>query len=214
MAILSHARAASVACVALLVACTGGGGPLGTGIGATSSGGGSKTTSSSGGDPVSQCQDFVTLTTECYQRAGKQLPTGDTSAACSQSLDAQTRAEIDCALASRTAYCDTIVASTSRDAGALLGVASNPEVIKLNACISSHNLASPCKEAVQALANCGAGAGYEPACNEPSRSMAQCVLDNVQGACAFYKPQTTGSIPAEAQKYLDCQLATSRDAGR
>jgi hypothetical protein len=193
----------------LLVACTGGGGSLATGSSGTSGSGPS--TSSGGGDPVSECQEFVTLSADCYRKAGREIPAN--SAACSSdALDGQQLAQVECALASRDAYCLTIVATTSRDAGDVAALASNPDVLKLNACIASRATASPCKEAVLALADCGAATGYEPACNEPSRSMAKCVVDNVQGACAFFKPHT-GTVSPEAQKYLDCQLAAAR-AGR
>jgi hypothetical protein len=177
-------------------ACTGGGG------------------SGSSGTPANRCADFLALTSDCSARGGRPIP--NNSAACSEAaLDDRTLAQVDCALASPDAYCRSLIAAFSRDASAISP--NDPELIKLNACSAAKITASPCKEAIQVLAECGAGIGFAPDCSSQSAVLAKCVVDNPVGACATYRPRQAGTaLPPEAQKFQQCQIDGSRallDAG-
>jgi hypothetical protein len=193
-----------VARVVVLVTLVGG---AVTAASACSGGGGSPGSGGSG----NECQDFFNLTNDCYSRAGKQLNANPAACSNAGALDEQTLAEIQCALASPDAYCKSIGAVASLDAASLS--ATDPEIVKLNACTASHNTASPCKEAILALANCGVGFGFAPDCPAESAPMAKCIVDNPTGACAAYGQRPAGTaLPPEAQAFQQCQLDASRAA--
>jgi hypothetical protein len=189
--------------VAASVACSGGGG----------SGGGA-----GGGTPADRCEQFISLTNDCYSSTGSTQKPNFNPAACSDpsALDPQMLAEIDCAVASPDAYCKTLglATSSSIDASAAIGLAKDPEVIKLNACVASSTTASPCKEAINVLANCGVGYGFATDCPGPNAALAKCINDNPTGACAAYTAGQAAS--AEAQAFQKCQIDATRallDAG-
>jgi hypothetical protein len=184
---------------AVVAACTGGGG-------------------SGGASPASRCQDFLSLTSDCYASAGQPLPINTAACGDTSALDSRTLAEIDCALASRDAYCRTITAAASRDASAAVSLAADPEIVKLNACIASEITVSPCKDAIVVLGNCGVAYGFAPDCPAQNAAVAKCIVDNPTGACAAYRPREAGTTyPPEATAFQQCQIDASRaalDAGR
>lgn len=184
---------ASALAVALVVACSSGG----------SGSGGSST------DPVSQCHDFFTLTQDCYRQAGQEFK--GSSAACNDPslLDERTRGQIECALASRNAYCSSLVAGLTRDAGGL--DIRDPEFSKLNQCNAEKTTTGDCRLAVQKLGECGGTYYFRPDCSGRDAALAKCVLDNPTGACAVYAPREAGStFPPEAQTFQQCQVEAAK----
>ena len=166
--------------------------------------------------PEDRCAQFMNLTAECYARAGETRMTNSAACGNAAALDPRTLAQIDCALASRDAYCRTITAAVSRDAGGIS--ATDPEIVRLNACTMSGMTASPCKEAILTLADCGVAIGFLQDCSGQSGVSARCITENPKGACALYAKREPGAaLPPEAQTFQQCQLVGTRallDAGR
>lgn len=180
--------------VALVVACSSGG-----------SGG----SGSGSADPVTQCNEFFALTQDCYAKAGQEFKAS--SAACSDPslLDERTRGQIECALASRNAYCSSLVAGLTRDAGGL--DIRDPELLKLNQCNAEKTTTGDCRLAVQKLGECGGTSYFRPECSGRDAALAKCVLDNPTGACAMYAPREAGStFPPEAQTFQQCQVEAAK----
>src|SRR5690349_8646072 len=97
---------ASAFAISVVMACSSGGG----------GGGGS---SGIPADPVAQCQQFFTLTQDCYAKAGQEFKGNSANCQNTAALDERTQGQIVCALESPTAYCNALVAGLSKDAGAL-----------------------------------------------------------------------------------------------
>lgn len=167
--------------------------------------------------PADNCNDFLDLTADCAAKAGKQLPTN--SAACDdpQIAESRTQAQMVCALQNQPAYCATIVAALNGSANAQL--ATDPAILKLNACIGAYTAAEPCKGAILALADCGAAialAGGDT-CTGQVEVLARCVVENKAGACSLYKPNRApaSGLTADEQAFQTClQKASQVDAGR
>jgi hypothetical protein len=180
---------ASAIAVGLVVACS-------------SSGGGG----SSGGipaDPVAQCQQFFTLTQDCYAKAGQQFPGNSANCQNTAALDERTQGQIVCALESPNAYCNALVAGLTKDAGALN--LNDPELRKLNQCNAEKTTTGDCRLAVQKLGECGGTYYFPPECTGRNAAMAKCILDNPTGACALYAPREGGTmLPPEAQTFQQC----------
>jgi len=181
---------AGVSGVAVAVGCSSGG--SGGGAGAT--------------DPASECREFFSLSQDCYARAGQEFKAN--AAACDDTsrLDERTLGQIECALQSREAYCNTIIAVYSRDASAISP--TDPEVVKLNACTAAKSTVPPCRDAVMALADCGVAYNFAPDCTGPSAAMAKCITDNTKGACDLYARRDSSS--AEAKTFQTCQIEAAK----
>lgn len=189
--------------VALTVAF---GGVLAVAIGCSSGGSGNGGSST---DPVAQCHEFFTLTQDCYAKAGQEFKAS--SAGCNDPslLDERTRGQIECALASRNAYCNSLVAALSKDAGAVDPY--DPELRKLNQCNAAKTTTGECRRAVEKLGACGGTYYFRPECNARDAALAKCVLDNEVGACAVFAPREAGaSFPPEAQTFQSCQLEAAK----
>lgn len=169
---------------------------------------------SGGASSQSQCEDFVQLTQDCYARAGKTLSANPAACSDPTAVTDQQRTQIACVLEHQGAYCQTIQASVSRDAGAVNP--QDPELVKLNACYAAATLASPCKDAVLAMADCGVGYGFGT-CNAQASALATCILQHKDGACSLTKPgRTSSTLTPEEQAYQKCQsdaLRAGLDAG-
>jgi hypothetical protein len=167
---------------------------------------------SGGSSPQDDCKQFLQLTQDCFAKGGQTI--GVNTAACDDpaNLDDRTRAQISCSLQHQAAYCATIAASASRDAGAI--DPRDPELVKLNACVAAATVASPCKDAILALADCGAALGFAPDCSGASAALAQCVLDHKAGACSLYTPREAGatSLGPDEQAFQQCQIDAQRAA--
>ena len=124
-------------------------------------------------------------------------------------LDERTRGQIECALASRNAYCNSLVAGLTRDAGAI--DVRDPEIVKLNQCNAEKTTTGECRLAVQKLGECGGTAYFRPECSGRDAALAKCVLDNPTGACAIYAPREAGStLPPEYQTFQQCQVEAAK----
>lgn len=170
----------------------------------------------SGNSPADVCRDFLDLTSDCAQKSGKQIVTN--SAACDDPSveDPGLQTQMTCALQYSDFYCRTIQVGGTAAAADL---SNDPQIYKYNACLSTGRMAEPCKAAVLALADCGAGIGLPNAdtCTGTSAALAKCILDNKAGACSVYQPNRTATtFSPEEQAYQKCvqdaQLA-ARDAG-
>lgn len=178
---------------------------LAVAVGCSSGGSGGGTA----GDPVAQCQEFIALSQDCYAKAGREFPAS--SAACSDPsvLDERTRGQIECALESRNAYCASIVAAFSRDAGAVNF--SDPEIRRLNQCNAEKTTTGDCRLAVQKLGECGGTTYFRPECAGRDAAMAKCILDNPVGACGLYAPREAGTqLPPETQTFQQCQIEAAK----
>jgi hypothetical protein len=186
---------ASALAVALVVACSsGGGGGSSTGVPA---------------DPVAQCQEFFTLTQDCYAKAGQEFKGNSANCQNTAALDERTQGQIVCALESRTAYCNALVAGLTKDAGAI--DVNDPELRKLNQCNAEKTTTGDCRLAVQKLGECGGTYYFRPDCAGRDAALAKCVLDNQVGACALYAPREAGAtFPPEAQTFQQCQIEASK----
>jgi hypothetical protein len=172
----------------------------------------------SGNSPADNCRDFLDLTNDCYQKSGKQ-PIATNSAACDDASveDPRTQAQMTCSLQYSDMYCRIIQVGGTAAAADLV---RDAQYIKLNACIASSVMAEPCKAAVLALADCGAGFGFANAdtCTGPSAGLAKCIVDNKAGACSLYQPvpRTSSTLTPEETAFQKCvqdvQIA-SLDAG-
>ncbi len=170
----------------------------------------------SGNSPADICRDFLDLTSDCYQKSGRQIATNPAACDDPSVEDPRTQAQMTCSLQYSDMYCRTIQVGGTAAAADLT---RDPQYIKLNACIVSARMAEPCKAALLALADCGAGIGFPNAetCTGTSAGLAKCILDNKAGACSVYQPnRTSTTFTAEEQAYQKCvqdvQLA-ARDAG-
>lgn len=175
-------------------------------LGCSSGGSGGGATSA---DPVAQCNEFLTLTQDCYRQAGEEFK--GNSAACNDPsvLDERTRGQIECALASRNAYCTSIVAGLTRDAGAINP--RDPELSKLNQCNAEKTTTGDCRLAVQKLGECGGTTYFRPDCAGRDAAMAKCILDNPVGACGLYAPREAGTqLPPETQTFQQCQIEAAK----
>jgi len=107
--------------------------------------------------PADNCREFLDLTTDCAEQAGR--PLGTNAAACDDPSIEQprTQAQMVCAIQNAPAYCATLKASLTGEATPEL--ARDPAVIKLNACTVAFTAAEPCKAAILALGDCGAAIG-------------------------------------------------------
>ena len=168
--------------------------------------------SGSGGssaDPVSQCHEFFALTKDCYARAGEEFKGSSMGCNDPSLLDERTRGQIECALSYRNAYCNSLVAGLTRDAGGL--DVRDPELTKLNQCNAEKTTTGDCRLAVQKLGECGATYYFGPECTGRHAAMAKCVLDNPTGACALYAPREGGAtFPPEAQTFQQCQIEAAK----
>jgi hypothetical protein len=174
-----------------------------------SSGGSGGSSGGTSADPVAQCNEFFTLTQDCYRQAGEEFR--GNSAACGDptALDERTRGQIECALASRNAYCTALVAGLTRDAGGI--DPRDPELLKLNQCNAEKTTTGDCRLAVQKLGECGGTAYFRPDCAGRDAALAKCVLDNPTGACALYAPREGGAtFPPEAQTFQQCQIEAAK----
>jgi hypothetical protein len=162
--------------------------------------------------PQDDCRTFLDLTQRCYAQSGRQIGTNPAACDDPSTLDQQTKTQISCVLQHQDAYCNSIVAAGSGDAGAINP--RDPELVKLNACYAAASLAEPCKDAVLALADCGAGIGFPPDCSGASAALAQCVLDHKAGACSLYAPREAGatSLTPDEQAFQQCQIDAQRAA--
>jgi hypothetical protein len=160
--------------------------------------------------PETECKEFLELTEDCYAKAGRQV--GTNPMACEQdgALTPQLQAQIKCSLQYSDTYCSTITRSASGDAAAF--DPRDPSLVKYNACISSSIVASPCKEAILAMAECGTQFGFQVECTGQSAALARCVLDNREGACSLYKPREGGTMTPAEQTFQKCQSDASRAA--
>jgi len=130
----------------------------------------------------SQCEEFLSYTKSCYERAG--IPVQVNSAACSDpvAMTPQIQAQIDCAMMHKDAWC-RLIESSNPDDGVTIDP-RDPEVLALNACVAEKVTKSPCKEAIHVLAECGTTIGFLPECVESAPAIAQCILDHPESACA------------------------------
>src|SRR5205085_6350182 len=135
------------------------------------------------------------LSQDCYSRAGQEFK--GNAAACDDTsqLDERTLGQIECALQSRDAYCNTIIAVYSRDASAISP--KDPEVVKLNSCTAAKSTVPPCRDAILALADCGVAYNLPPDCTGPSAARARCVSDSTMCACDLYAQRETSSAEAK-----------------
>lgn len=191
--------AASLLALVALLACSGGGGTLG----GTAS-------------PADECKDFLQLTSDCFAQGGRQVGTNPAACDDPNAIPENQRGQITCALQYRDAYCKTIAASASRDAGAIDPRA--PDMVKLNACYAASTLAAPCKDAVLALSDCGVAYGFGT-CTPQAAAMATCILADTKAACSLYgRTAASGTTLSPAEQALQkCQLDAQRaalDAGR
>jgi hypothetical protein len=115
--------AGSIAVGGVAAGCEGGGGSTGGGAG--------------GSDPKSQCEEFLTLTNECYAKAGGSPPANPAACSDTSALDHQALGQIECTLASKDAYCRAIAFAVTRDASVLSG--NETELVKLNTCTAAKN---------------------------------------------------------------------------
>lgn len=183
--------------ISVVMACSSGGGGGGASSGAIPA------------DPVAQCQQWFSLTQDCYAKAGQQFPGNAANCQNTAALDERTQGQIVCALESPTAYCNALVAGLSKDAGAL--DVNDPELRKLNQCNAEKTTTGDCRLAVQKLTQCGGTAYFRPDCAGRDAALAKCVLDNPVGACGMYAPREAGTtLPPETQTFQQCQIEASK----
>lgn len=188
---------ASAFAISVVMACSSGG----------SGGGGSS--GSIPADPVAQCQQWFSLTQDCYAKAGQEFRGSSANCQNTAALDERTQGQIVCALESPNAYCNALVAGLSKDAGALN--VNDPELRKLNQCNAEKTTTGDCKLAVQKLGECGGTYYFPPECTGRNAAMAKCILDNPTGACAVYAPREAGTtFPPEAQTFQQCMTEAAK----
>jgi hypothetical protein len=160
--------------------------------------------------PEDKCKDWLSLTSDCYARAGKQI--GVNPAACEDEslLTDQINAQISCSLQYRDIYCSTVTGAASGDAAAI--DFRSPDVVRYQACLSSSVAVSPCKEAIQTMADCGVAFGLSPQCDGQMAALARCVLDHKEGACSLNKPREAGGLTAAESAFQQCQIDASQAA--
>jgi hypothetical protein len=170
---------------------------------------------SSSSSPESRCEQFLSLTQDCYAKAG--VPIQVNSAACGDpnAVTPEVQAQIDCALQYSTAYCETIeAAAAALDGGGVTIDPHDPGIIGLNACLAEGSTQPPCKDAIATLAQCGAAIGFAPDCTGSGLAIAQCVLDNPTSACAALGGTGSDAGPQAGQAFVACEeQALTADAG-
>lgn len=169
----------------------------------SSGGGGGGSSGAIPADPIAQCQQWFSLTQDCYSKAGQELKGNSANCQNTAALDERTQGQIVCALESPKAYCDALVAGLTKDAGALN--VNDPELRKLNQCNAEKTTTGDCRLAIQKLGECGGTYYFPPECSGRYQAMAKCILDNPVGACALYAPREGGTaLPPEAQTFQQC----------
>ena len=159
--------------------------------------------------PTAQCEEFFRLTSDCYARAGQEFKGSAIGCHNQEALDERTLGQIQCALASREAYCNSLVAGLTRDAGAL--DIRDPELRKLNQCYAERTATGECRTAVQKIGECGGTYPFGPECTGPQAALAKCIIDNPVGACGLYAPREAGTqLPPETQAFQQCQVEASK----
>lgn len=167
--------------------------------------------------PADNCREFLDLTTDCAEQAGR--PLGTNAAACDDPSIEQprTQAQMVCAIQNAPAYCATLKASLT--GAATPELARDPAVIKLNACAVAFTAAEPCKAAILALGDCGAAIGLAntDTCTGQVATLSRCILDHKAGACSLYKPveRTQQTLTPDETAFQACVVKASQpDAGR
>ena len=167
---------------------------------------------SSSSSPADRCGQFLSLTQDCYAKAGQTVHTNPSACSDPTVVTPAVQAQIDCSLQYSSAYCRMLQASVNPDGGTTIDP-RDPDLVALNACVAEATTKSPCKEAIAALAKCGAGVGFAPECTGTSAAMAQCIVDNPDSACAAIGGVTDAGSQAY-QPYTECmQRALASDAG-
>lgn len=164
-------------------------------------------------DDKSTCVEFLEFTAQCYESAGMAVQVN--AAACDNDayMTPLIEAQIACGNRYRDTWCELIQSSVHADGGTSIDP-RDPDVLALNACISEQVTASPCKEAIRVLADCGAYVGFAPECIESAPAIARCIVDNPEAACAAFGGEGADAGPGAGQPYYDCYAAAqSADAG-